>query len=170
MGDAGKKKMPLSEGSRASHAERRKRQRTEDLTATHRNQLTIAQKPLSEALWSQAYATLKAQQPDLISAYEQWLCTDGTFRPAERMDAIVRQIYHGLRMDQLVVQLMGRPFRVREMGEKIINFIWESKDYITAIASAEPHAALAWGGVSQLLLPVSHPIRSTLSIPSCEAF
>ena len=43
---------------------------------------------------------------------------------------------------------------VKEKVDKIVSAIIFAKDFITAAASLEPHAALAWAGVS-VLLPVS---------------
>lgn len=90
-------------------------------------------------------------------AYEHYFSSDrGNSKPAERMEEIIHRLYNGRRMDQLKINLGGKSFRIREIGENIINFIWESKGFVASIASAEPHAALAWAGVSQLL-----PVRPT---------
>src|SRR5580704_11914256 len=43
---------------------------------------------------------------------------------------------------------------IKEKVDKIVSAIIFAKDFITAAASLEPHAALAWAGVS-VLLPVS---------------
>ena len=43
---------------------------------------------------------------------------------------------------------------VKEKVDKIVSAIIFAKDFITAAASLEPHAALAWAGIS-VLLPVS---------------
>ena len=72
------------------------------------------------------------------------------------MEEIIKGLYNGRRMDQLKISLGGKSFRIREIGENIINFVSESKGFVASIASVEPHAALAWAGVSQLL-----PVRNT---------
>ena len=90
-------------------------------------------------------------------AYEHCFNSErGSSKPAERMEEIIHRLYNGRRMDQLKIDLGGKSFRIREIGENVINFIWESKGCVASIASAEPHAALAWAGVSQLL-----PVRPT---------
>ena len=66
-----------------------------------------------------------------------------------------RRIYGGRETEQLVVLLAGISFKVREAGEKVIEFIWESKELISSIASVEPHAALAFLDVVQIF-PVRH--------------
>lgn len=130
----------------------------------HLQELSMHERPLSEALWAQAYVTLAAKEPDVVSDYEQYYHEQGhlgtRFEPASHMDGIIRQIYSDRKTRQLVVTLAGKSFKIREIGEKIVQFIWESKDLITTAASTEPHAALAWSGVSQLL-----PVR--LTFPSC---
>jgi N-terminal domain of NWD NACHT-NTPase len=62
---------------------------------------------------------------------------------------------------------------IKEKVDKIVSAIIFAKDFITAAASLEPHAALAWAGVS-VLLPVSlvdsHTILtlSTNGLYSCS--
>jgi len=51
------------------------------------------------------------------------------------------------------VKILNKRINLHEQGEKIVEFIMWSKDLIGAAASLEPHAAIAWAGVS-LLLPV----------------
>ena len=54
---------------------------------------------------------------------------------------------------QLIITLVGKSIKIREYGEKLVKFVVWSKDFISSAISAEPHAALAWAGVT-LLLPV----------------
>ena len=126
-------------------------------TSLHHQEFSLLEQTTSEALWSQAYSALKAREPDITLAYEHYLTSDrGSSKPAERMEEIIHRLYNGRRMDQLKINLGGKSFRIREIGENVINFIWESKDFVASIACIEPHAAIAWAGVSQLL-----PVRST---------
>ena len=109
----------------------------------------------SEALWNQAFAAVRRKEPDTIQEYEETLCPGtGTSSPAERMGSIVRQKFHDHDLKALSISLLGKSLKIRQLGESIITFISESKDFITNVASAEPHVALAWSGVS-FLLPVS---------------
>ena len=134
-------------------------------TSLHHREFSLLEQTTSEALWSQAYSALKAKEPDITSAYEHYFISDrGTLKPAERLEEIILRLYNGGRMDQLKMTLGGKSLTMREIGEKIINFILESKDFLTSIASVEPHAALAWAGVS-ILLPV-RPTRIYLIIHS----
>ena len=109
----------------------------------------------SEALWREAYAIVRRREPDIIHEYEQALCPDlGKSTPADRLNGIVRQRLRDRDMKALVASLVGKPIKLREIGERVINFIWQSRDFIISVASTEPHVALVWSGVS-LLLPVS---------------
>lgn len=137
-------------------------------TSLHYQEFSLLEQTTSEALWSQAYSALKAKEPDIMLAYEHYFNADrGSLKPAERMEEIIHRLYNGQRMDQLKINLGGKSFRIREIGEDIINFIWESKAFVASIASVEPHAALAWAGVSQLL-PV-RPTRVYLTIYSAQS-
>ena len=98
-----------------------------------------------------------------MSEYERCICPDmRNFRPAERMEGVVRRIYGRRETEQLVVLLAGKSFKVREAGEKVIEFIWESKELVSSIASVEPHAALAFSGVVQIF-PVRHIFSAYLA-------
>ena len=156
---------PLKQDSVATKPEESKSDKPDPslFTSLHHQEFSLLNQTTSEALWSQAYSALKAKEPDIILAYEHYLNPDrGSFKPAERMEGIIHQLYNGRKMDELKIKLGGKSFRIREIGENIINFIWESKDFVTSIANVEPHAALAWAGVSQLL-PVRPP-RISLTI------
>ena len=134
-------------------------------TSLHYQEFSLLEQTTSEALWSQAYSALKAKESDITLAYEHYFTSGrGSLKPAERMEEVIHRLYNGRRMDQLKISLGGKSFRIREIGENIINFLWESKDFVASIASVEPHAALAWAGVSQLL-PV-RPARVYLTISS----
>ena len=109
----------------------------------------------SEALWSQAFAVVRRKEPGTIQEYEETLCPGtGTSSPAERIGSIVRQKLHDHDLKALSISLLGKSIKIRQIGESIITFISESKDFIRTVASTEPHVALAWSGVS-FLLPVS---------------
>lgn len=134
----------------------------------HLEELSLHHYTTSEVLWSQAYQDLKRDIPDIIADYELYLSPDeSNFNAGDRMKIIVNQIYSKRKSDELVLKLAGKSFKVREIGEKIISFIWESKETITAIASVEPHAALAWSGIAQVfpVRPCSFP---SISIPLYE--
>jgi N-terminal domain of NWD NACHT-NTPase len=62
-----------------------------------------------------------------------------------------------------------KKYIVKEQVDKIISAITAAKEFITTAASLEPHAALAWAGVS-VLLPVSLANNYTiLTLPTKRA-
>lgn len=125
------------------------------LTTEQRQELMLPGLSKSEVLWSQAFAAVRRKEPDIIQEYEETLCPGtGTLVPAERMGSIFRQKLHDHDLKALSISLLGKSFKVRQIGESVITFISESKDFITTVASTEPHVALAWSGIS-FLLPVS---------------
>ena len=120
--------LPKPQNPLSAQSERRSppKPNTQDLTHVHLQELSLRDGPILEALWGQAYATLKAKEPSIMSEYERCICPEmRNSRPAERMEGVVRRIYGGRETEQLVVLLAGKSFKVREAGEKVIEFIWE---------------------------------------------
>ena len=112
----------------------------------------------SEKLWRNAYAALKREEPDLVQGFEDALGFDTiSTRSTKRLGDILRQRVLAQDAKRLVINIMGKSVKVREIGEKIIAFVESTKDLITTATSNEPHAALAWATVS-MILPVSFPI------------
>ena len=72
----------------------------------------------------------------------------------ELIETIINSELQHRKAAQWVVMVGKRPVRVREQGEKVIDFIFWSNDIVSQALSAQPYAALAWSGVS-ILLPVS---------------
>ena len=103
----------------------------------------------SEKLWRIAYAALKREEPSLVQDFDTI-----SRRSTKRLGDILRQRVLAQDAKQLVITIMGKSVKVREIGEKIIAFVESTKDLITTATSNEPHAALAWATVS-LILPVS---------------
>ena len=57
----------------------------------------------------------------------------------------------------LTYKIHGKDVDIKEITNKIVGKIITAKDFISAAASSEPHAALAWAGVC-LILPVSKTV------------
>ena len=126
------------------------------LSGLHFQELSLSEKPLSEALWCQAYTELKANEPQLIKDYEvHQYAQAGSSNPTQCIGRIIEQIFQERKRQQFVITLAGKTLKFRELGAKVLSFIWESRAFISSIASAEPHAALAWAAVSQAF-PVSY--------------
>ena len=109
----------------------------------------------SEKLWRNAYAALKREELSLVHDFEDALGFDTiSTRSTKRLGDILRQRVLAQDAKQLVITIMGKPVKVREIGEKIIAFVESTQDLVSTATSNEPHAALAWATVS-LILPVS---------------
>ena len=112
----------------------------------------------SEKLWRNAYAALKREEPSLVQDFEDALGIDTiSTRSTKRLGDILCQRVLAQDAKQLVITIMGKPVKVREIGEKIIAFVESTQDLVSTATSNEPHAALAWATVS-LILPVSFSV------------
>ncbi len=111
-------------------------------------------------LWSRAYESLKRREPDVTKGFECLLSPNGTpFKHPDQIGEAIKWKLKDRDERKVVLTLAGKPIQMREQGEKIIKFVIWSKDYISQAVSAEPHAALAWAGVS-FLLPVGPPAHT----------
>ena len=109
---------------------------------------------LSERVWKRAYEDLKQRNEELLQDYKEKQCFEnGVFQPAAYINTLIDKQLQQRRLKQWVITLSGKSFRLRGIGDKIIQFIDGSKEIVAAAAELEPHAALAWTGVS-LLLPL----------------
>ena len=128
------------------------------LTDLRKEELALPDLSNSEKLWRNAYAALKREEPDLVQGFEDALGFDTiNTRSTKRLGDILRQKILTQDAKQLVITIMGKSVKVREIGEKSIAFIESTQELVATAASNEPHAALAWATVS-LILPVSLPI------------
>lgn len=121
---------------------------------------TIPVVQLVEDLWDEAYTNLKdsKEHGELLLQYERlFLYTEGA--PPPQMDR--QQVLKGFIVKKIAAvkavrwtfRLDSRTFAVREIYNKVVHTVAYAADFIGSVASNEPHAALAWAGVS-LLLPV----------------
>ena len=120
----------------------------------------------SEKLWRNAYAALKREESSIIQDFENALGFDTiSTRSTRRLGDILRQRVLAQDAKQLVITIMGKPVKVREIGEKIIAFVESTQDLVSTATSNEPHAALAWATVS-LILPVSFSVTDWNDVAS----
>ena len=91
-----------------------------------------------------------------MATYERYLSNlvskagTSTMSP-EFIQNIVESKLNDHEASQMIIQLQGKPIKVRKQGERVIKFILWSKDLVSAATSTQPYAALAWSGVSILL-------------------
>ena len=136
------------------------------LTYLQREELALPELSKSEKSWRNAYAALRREEHDLIQGFEAALGFDTiSTRSTKRLGDILRQKVLAQDAKQLIITIMGKSVKVREIGEKIIAFVESTQELVTTAASNEPHAALAWATVS-LILPVSVPVAGRNNVAS----
>jgi len=111
---------------------------------------------VSERLWAKAYAALEQDEPDMIKSFKQDVSSVANIQMSVTPLDLAKILHFKLEEQdskQLIVTILNKRIKVREQGEQVVKFIMWSKDVIGAAAALEPHAAIAWAGVS-LLLPV----------------
>jgi ankyrin repeat domain-containing protein 50 len=69
------------------------------------------------------------------------------------VESFVKQLLEDRGNKQWQVSLPSKDIKIREQVEKLAKFLLWSDPFVKSAVSAQPHAALAWSGVS-LLLPV----------------
>ena len=127
------------------------------------NRLNAATNTQSKDLWEHAYSNLKKRDPKLVSSFENYLASNHTNYSTSTNSSLGPEIIQSIaeskltdhEANRLVVRFGNESIKVREKWDSIVKFIFWAKDSISAAASAQPYAALAWAGVS-MLLPVSH--------------
>lgn len=123
-------------------------------------------------IWEDAYSKFKTEYPKLLDSYQSGIleetrtkCPDSRRRllhePARSATELQRQLVIVLEIQneyiqekQWKIKVGDKERKIRDAIRKTINFVSKAKDFISAAAINEPHAALAWAGVS-CLLPVS---------------
>ena len=131
----------------------------DQITARIESNLTV-----TEDLWSRAFKMLETEDPELTAEYTSFLKqkyageeTQDDASPALQTST-VRSV-----LDTLVEEreqkkwrfsVLGSEIVVREQVEKMLKFVMWTDDVVKPAISSEPHASLAWSGVT-LVLPVS---------------
>ena len=112
----------------------------------------LEQTPAKSSLWTLAYECFQREDPKLARKFSDCLGLDHTEINAG-LNQVIQKALEKISeaqdsKDKLYKTPLGRYLK------KAVEIIIASKDFIGSAVSAEPHAALAWCGVS-LLLPVS---------------
>ena len=115
--------------------------------------------------WDAAYSALELREPKLIQIYRRILSsnsglstTPSTLSSHAQDQISLEKSLHAhiedAKQTRLAVKFRGREFGMRETVDKILKATIFGQSLISQAVSGEPHAALAWAGVS-LLLTVS---------------
>lgn len=112
------------------------------------------------SLWALAYSCLRKENPNLIRNFDECLGIGHTDTQAGNLVFAEVEGVTQKALEEIEKAIDSKDKRsgvklaIQDYSKKAIKIIIASKSFITSAASAEPHAALAWAGVS-LLLPVS---------------
>ncbi|KAL9616484.1 MAG: hypothetical protein Q9160_008652 [Pyrenula sp. 1 TL-2023] len=109
-------------------------------------------------LWDEAYRKLEAAQPNLFKKYEQCVAHDSRLPDTESLVDIddvqsnERERYLAAQIEKRLQTIQKEEWTTAsQVYKKTVKTVLFAKDFIAQVASNEPHAALAWAGVSMFL-------------------
>ncbi|KAL8710674.1 MAG: hypothetical protein Q9225_007244 [Loekoesia sp. 1 TL-2023] len=111
-----------------------------------------------DSLWTLAYHDLRRDNPKLVQQLQDCLGVRNTHDGAgDLISSDINRVVQGA-LEEIAeaadsVEHSRTALAIRKLPKKAVTIVIASKDFIAAAASANPHAALAWSGVS-LLLPL----------------
>ena len=114
-----------------------------------RNQVTV-----EVTLWALAYKDLRGSNPELVKEFERLLGIRTTGSIPEINDIAHKALEELEKFNASKEKLSNTSGTIRKYFQQAVKVVIASKDFIAAAVAADPHAAIAWTGVS-LLLPVS---------------
>lgn len=105
--------------------------------------------------WALAWAAAEDKHPEIMSALRKRLPTSaGGSQDPDDTIKFVQGALDEREAKKLIVKVFGKSVGIREEVENVVKFILWTRDFIKAVVKTDPHAAIAWAGVS-FLLPVS---------------
>jgi len=117
-----------------------------------------------QAVGHEAYGDLEKDEHDLVEKLAQALTGLSTKTPSiEQIVECINIKLNERESHQLVLTVFKKPINIRAQWEKLIKFTIGCENLIGTAAALEPHAAIAWAGIS-LILPVSHCDSKTFQL------
>ena len=124
-----------------------------------------------EQLWSKAYLVFAEKNPDLAKDYRRHIAGDDDnatdLSPPPSIEALEKkttELIDARAARQWNISISGKnSINVRSQVEKLAKFLTWSNGIVKDALSSQPHAALAWSGVS-LLIPVSCNLYKCLAM------
>ncbi len=114
-------------------------------------------------LWDEACKKLGREQPKLFERYKRCIVASGNESDTplslnlDNVDSDHRERYLANRIEKRLETIQKQGWSIAgDIYRKIVKTILFAKDFVGQAVSNEPHAALAWAGVS-MLMPVSGP-------------
>ncbi|KAB8360739.1 hypothetical protein FH972_024474 [Carpinus fangiana] len=151
------------------------------IDVTHVEKKRISPKPEGDvetlmkipSLWLEAYENLRQTNPDLLLRFEQILQresihTSGILNDSKNLKYFQEGISgeNALLLLDRKIQAIENKHKYSTYYDRAINVVLASKDFISSIASQEPHAALAWAGVSIILPLLLNPSQQRSDVLS----
>ena len=120
-------------------------------------------------LWDEACRALRETDSTLMRQYEEMIMREnqeeahlapvGSLTRQEQLLAIVTRRLDSIENDQKSFIVAGKTVILHEQLNKVVRVIMSARNFVSQAVSAEPHAALAWAGVSMLLPVSTEPFR-----------
>ncbi|KAF2996154.1 hypothetical protein E8E14_001165 [Neopestalotiopsis sp. 37M] len=119
-------------------------------------------------LWDEAWASIQSDKPQLVARYQKYLLSqcDATMEDENELNELSgkdkkERLLKGADLKVAVAQAKlsdgSLDSQVKRIAEGIVNLLIRGKDLVTALASQEPHAALAWTGCCVILPLLLNP-------------
>ncbi|KAI0903459.1 ankyrin repeat-containing domain protein [Ustulina deusta] len=135
--------------------------------------LTDGDTPIQD-LWNLAYTNLRIEDEELIAKYEAQLSGNlsaglvltlgSKFCVKDHMHAILQRKMDEVNRDAWKLKFGSSDVQVREVVQPVLGVVNRANNFITAAVSANPHASLAWVGVSVLLPLFLNPSEQAASL------
>jgi ankyrin repeat domain-containing protein 50 len=110
--------------------------------------------------WTRAYKIVQEREDRLMADYNVHLASlqgdavaSADLSTSRSVESIVKKLSEDREQKQWRVSLLDHDIKIRTQVERLTKFLLWSDPIVKTAISAQPHAALAWSGVS-LLLPV----------------
>jgi N-terminal domain of NWD NACHT-NTPase len=114
-------------------------------------------------LWDEAYKKLKSEQPELFEGYKRCVLAlrdESAIQTRfilDDLDSEQREQHLANNIEKRLQAIQEQEWSTAgDLYKKIVRTVLFAKDFVGQAVSNEPHAALAWAGVS-MLLPVGGP-------------
>ena len=113
--------------------------------------------------WIRAYKIVEEREPELMTDYKRHIAslqagttTSGDPLTPQTIESVVSKLLEDREKKQWQVSLLGKDIKIREQVERLATFLLWSDQIVKPALSTQPYAALAWSGVSILLLVSKH--------------
>lgn len=116
-----------------------------------------------KSVWEEAWVSLEAEEPPLFQKYQEYLLDESNansksktnrLSSKEKTEQLLRTVDGKITVAKTKLQDGSFSSKVHRFVDGTIEYILKGSEFISVLASHEPHAALAWAGVS-VILPVS---------------